>query len=179
MKDTFKYIGITAATLLISLEAVSVDAHTQQSLKANSVPNVELLAQIGQGQFLRRNLGDRRMFRVPIQGRSGGIPIVAVTLNGEKTFPMLVDTGASITTITPAMARAVGVRPQGKVRVTVANGQVVEIPRGRISSIHVGDAQLNDFTVLVGDVPLLGQNFFSEYNVTVGRDFIVFRQRLR
>lgn len=177
MKHTFKYLGITTAALLISLEAVSVDAHTQQSVKVDSVPNVELLAQLG--QFPRRTLGDRRMFRVPIQGRSGGIPIVAVTLNGEKTFPMLVDTGASITTITPAMARAIGLRPQGKVRVTVANGQVVEIPRGRISSIHVGDAQLNDLTVLIADLPLLGQNFFSEYNVTVGRDFIVFRQRLR
>ncbi|HEY9711182.1 MAG TPA: retropepsin-like aspartic protease [Oculatellaceae cyanobacterium] len=177
MKYTFKYLGITAATLLISLEAVSVDAHTQQSLKADSIPNVELLAQIG--QFPRRTLGERRMFRVPIQGRSGGIPIVAVTLNGERTFPMLVDTGASITTITPAMARAVGVRPQGKVKVTLAGGQTMDMPRGRISSINVGDAQLNDFAVLIGEVPLLGQNFFSEYNVTVARDFIVFRQRLR
>ncbi len=177
MKRTFKWLGISAATLLISLETVSVDAHTQQSLKVNSTPNVELLAQLG--QFPRRTLGERRMFRVPIQGRSGGIPIVAVTLNGERTFPMLVDTGASITTITPAMARAVGVRSQGKVRVTLAGGQTVEMPRGRVSSIHVGEAQLNDFTVLIGDVPLLGQNFFNEYNVTVGRDFIVFRQRLR
>ena len=177
MKHTFKYLGISAATLLISLEAVSVDAHTQQSLKVNSTSNVELLAQIG--QFPRRTFGDRRMFRVPIQGRSAGIPIVAVTLNGDRTYPMLVDTGASITTITPAMARAIGVRPQGKVRVTLASGQTMEMSRGRISSIHVGDAQLNDFTVLIGEVPLLGQNFFSEYNVTVGRDFIVFRQRFR
>jgi hypothetical protein len=138
MKHTFKYLGITTAALLISLEAVSVDAHTQQTVKVDSVPNVELLAQLG--QFPRRTLGDRR---------------------------------------TPAMARAIGLRPQGKVRVTVANGQVVEIPRGRISSIHVGDAQLNDLTVLIADLPLLGQNFFSEYNFTVGRDFIVFRQRLR
>ncbi len=172
MKRTFKYLGISAATLLISLEAVSVDAHTQQSLKVNSTSNVELLAQIG--AFPRRSFGDRRVFRVPIQGRSAGIPIVAVTLNGDRTFPMLVDTGASITTITPAMARAIGVRPQGKVKVTLAGGQTMEI-----SSIHVGDAQLNDFTVLIGEVPLLGQNFFSEYNVTVGRDFIVFRQRFR
>ncbi|HAA32656.1 MAG TPA: hypothetical protein DCE56_39280 [Cyanobacteria bacterium UBA8553] len=68
MKRTFKYLGISAATLLISLEAVSVDAHTQQSLKVNSTSNVELLAQIG--AFPRRSFGDRRVFRVPIQGRS-------------------------------------------------------------------------------------------------------------
>ena len=177
MKRAFKWLGITTATLLICLEAASVKAHTQQSLRANSVPNVELLAQIG--QFPRRRLGNQRLFRVPIQGRSGGIPVIAVTLNGEHTFPMLVDTGASITTITPKMAQLIGLSPQGKERVRVANGQVVEVPTGKISSINVGDAQLNEFTVMVANVPLLGQNFFSEYNVTVGKDFIVFRPRLR
>ena len=177
MKPMFKWLSITTATALICLEAVGVAAHTQLSSKPNSVANVELLAQVG--QFPRRPPGNQRWFRVPIQGRSGGIPIIAVTLNGEHTFPMLVDTGASITTITPKMARLIGFSPQGKERVTFANGQVKEVPTGTISSINVGDAQLNDFTVVVADVPLLGQNFFSEYNVTVGKDFIVFRPRRR
>jgi aspartyl protease family protein len=92
---------------------------------------------------------------------------------------MLVDTGASITTITPQMARAIRFRAQGSERVRVGSGEVIEMPRGRISSLRAGEAQSNNLTVLVGSTPLLGQNFFSDYNVTLAQDFIVFRRRLR
>jgi aspartyl protease family protein len=119
------------------------------------------------------------MIRVPIEGRTGGIPIIAVTLNGQRTFPMMVDTGASLTIITPQMARAIGFRQEGSEKIRVANGDIEEMPRGRISSIRVGDAEKRNFTVLVGSAPLLGQNFFSEYNVTVAQNFVVFRQRAR
>jgi len=92
---------------------------------------------------------------------------------------MLVDTGASIMTITPDMAKAISFRAQGTQRVRVASGEVVEMPRGTISSIQVGGAQTSDVTVLVGSLPLLGQNFISEYNLMMGQDFIVFRPKLR
>lgn len=163
MKLTFKWLGITTAALLVCLEAVSVEARTQQSLKTDSVPNPELLAQ----KFPRQVLISQRVFRVPIRARRGGIPVIDVTLNDQQTFPMLVDTGASITTITPQMARAIGFRAQGSERVRVGSGEVIEMPRGRISSIRAGEAESNNLTVLVGSTPLLGQNFFSNYNVTL------------
>ena len=175
MKLTFKWLGITTAALLICLEAVSVEARTQQSLKTDSVPNLELLAQRSPRQLLM----NQRVFRVPIRDRRGGIPVIDVTLNDQQTFPMLVDTGASITTITPQMARAIRFRAQGSERVRVGSGEVIEMPRGRISSLRAGEAQSNNLTVLVGSTPLLGQNFFSDYNVTIAQDFIVFRRRVR
>jgi hypothetical protein len=35
------------------------------------------------------------------------------------------------------------------------------------TSIRAGEAESNNLTVLVGSTPLLGQNFFSDYNVTI------------
>lgn len=175
MKFTFKWLGISTATLLICLEAASVKASTPPT--RTDVPNVNLLAQLR--RFPGRPLNNQGAFRVPILGRKAGIPIVAVTLDGGQTFPMLVDTGASITTITPDMAKAISFRAQGKQRVRVASGEVVEMPRGTISSIQVGGAKTSDVTVLVGSLPLLGQNFISEYNLMMGQDFIVFRPKLR
>jgi predicted aspartyl protease len=173
MKRTFGWLGITTAALAIYLGAPSLAANNQQSLRTDSVPTVDLLAQRGVYS------GSPRIIRVPIEGRTGGIPIIAVTLNGQRTFPMMVDTGASLTIITPQMARAIGFRQEGSEKIRVANGDIEEMPRGRISSIRVGDAEMRNFTVLVGSAPLLGQNFFSEYNVTVAQNFVVFRQRAR
>ncbi|MFB8787443.1 MAG: retropepsin-like aspartic protease [Potamolinea sp.] len=174
MKNAFGWLGFTTSAALVCLQGASFAADTQQSLNINSMPNGELLAQ--QQRFPGRNFG--KGFRVPILDRAGGIPIVAVTLNGEK-FPMLLDTGASMTMITDKMARASGFRQQGTERVRVADGRVKEVKKGTISSIKVGDVEMNNFDVLVGEVPLLGQNFFGEYNVTIAQDFVVFRERVR
>lgn len=174
MKNAFGWLGFTTAAALVCIQGASVAADTQQSLNLNSIPNGELLAQ--QQRFPGRNFG--KGFRVPILDRTGGIPIVAVTLNGEK-FPMLLDTGASMTMITEKMARASGFRQQGTERVRVADGRVKEVKKGTISSIKVGDVEMNNLSVLIGEVPLLGQNFYGEYNVTIAQDFVVFRERVR
>ncbi len=174
MKLTLKSLSITTAILLICLETNSVKASTLQL--NTDLPSANLLAQMRRpGQ----NLNNPGAFRVPILGRKSGIPIVAVTLDGQDTFPMLVDTGATYTTITPEMARAIGFKPQGKQKVRLASGEVMEMPRGTISSIQVGGSQTNNATILVGNVPLLGQNFLSEHNVMMGQNFIVFRPKLR
>lgn len=174
MKLRFKLLGITTA-ILVCLEAVSVKASTPQI--GSDLPNINLLAQIR--RFPRQPLNNLGAFRVPILGRKGGIPIVAVTLDGQETFPMMVDTGASVTMITPEMARSIRFRPQGKERIKVASGEVLDVPTGRISSIQVGGATINNFEVLVGNMPLLGQNFISQYNLVVAQDFIVFRPKRR
>lgn len=176
MKRTFGWLGITTATLLICLEAASFATDTQYSQSTVSVPSVELLAQRRPNRRPPRNL---QGFRVPIRERVGGIPVIAVTFNGNQTFPILMDTGASITIITPEMARAAGFKREGTEKIRVGDGDIVDMPRGSVPSMSVGEAEFNDFTVLVGPTPLLGQNFFSEYNVTIAKDFVVFRERRR
>jgi aspartyl protease family protein len=135
MKNAFRSFGITTVILGITLAAPSVATDNQPSLSTDSVRPAFELAQVR--RFPERLPQNQRVIRVPIQGRSGGVPIINVTFNGEYTFPMLVDTGASITTITSKMARAIGFRQEGKERATIANGQVIEFPIGRVRSIDV------------------------------------------
>ncbi len=175
MKPTFGWLCLTTATLLIGLESVSFAADHQPIQRTDSVPSIDLVAQ----RRLERRLDRAQQgFRVPIHGRVAGIPVIPVTL-GNRTFPILVDTGATVTTITPEMAKAAGFRREGMVKVTLGNGDVVEMPKGRISSIAIVDTVINKFKVIVGSTPLLGQNFFGGYNVTIGQNAVVFRERRR
>lgn len=117
------------------------------------------------------------VFQAPIKRRQGGTPVVDVTFNGQHTFEMLLDTGASQTTITPAMAAALRFVPTGTERARVANGDVLEFPMGRVASIAVGGMAVNDTVVSVGAVPLLGQNFFGGYDITIKQNVVEFRIR--
>ena len=114
------------------------------------------------------------VFQAKIKRREGGTPVIDVTFNGGQKFEMLLDTGATQTTITPKMANALGLVPNGVERAHVANGDVVEFPTGRVSSIEIDGAVLKDPMVSVGAVPLLGQNFFGGYDVTIKRDVVEF-----
>ena len=56
---------------------------------------------------------DTGVYRIPIKRRSGNTPIIDVTFNGQKTFEMIFDTGASGTLITQSMANALQLKPSG------------------------------------------------------------------
>lgn len=178
MKNIFKWLGLTSASLCISLAAASIAANSQPSPFRDSRPSVNLLTQYrrspGQGGF-----GGQQMIRVPIEDRAGGIPVVAVTFNGNRRFPMLLDTGASITTITPEMAKALKFRQEDTISVQLANGQNHKVPVGRIPSIEVGGYVINNFEVAVTGSPLLGQNFYNRFNMTIRENFVFLRPKLR
>ncbi|NEQ48027.1 MAG: hypothetical protein F6K00_32645 [Leptolyngbya sp. SIOISBB] len=113
---------------------------------------------------------------IPIVDSLGGIPVVPVTLEGDRStqqFTMLFDTGASGTLITPAMADAVGVIITGSAMVTVADGRQVEIPIGYVNSLKVGDLVVQNLWVGIGgDVALLGQDVYGEYGISIGSNQI-------
>ncbi|MEM9117616.1 MAG: retropepsin-like aspartic protease [Cyanobacteria bacterium P01_F01_bin.56] len=113
---------------------------------------------------------------IPIVDSRGGIPVVPVTLEGDRStqeFPMLFDTGASGTLITPAMADAVGVIITGSAMVTVADGRRVEIPIGYVNSLRVGNLVVSNLWVGIGgDVALLGQDVYGEYGISIGSNQI-------
>lgn len=115
-----------------------------------------------------------RVFQAKIKRRQAGTPVIDVTFNGKQKFEMLLDTGATQTTITPAMASALKVVPVGTALAHIANGEAVQFPIGRVNSIGVGGAVINDSTVLIGAVPLLGQNFFGGYDITIKRNVVEF-----
>jgi predicted aspartyl protease len=121
------------------------------------------------------------VYRAQIIRRAGGTPVIEVKFNGSQRFEMIVDTGASGTLITQRMATALGVRPIGNAIVATASQQAVEFPVGYVDSIEVNGATVKDVPVAIAgnelEVGLLGHDFFGDYDVTLSRDYVEFRER--
>jgi aspartyl protease family protein len=90
---------------------------------------------------------------------------IDASLNGQAVR-FLVDSGATITTITPETAQQAGIERQGSFPVIVqtANG-IANAWRGRAASLMVGEIEREDFAVHIAEAPdgdnLLGMNFLS------------------
>ncbi len=121
------------------------------------------------------------VFTAPIVRRSGGTPVVLVTFNGNQTFEMIVDTGASGTVITQPMARLLNVTPVGSTNVATASASNVTFMLGYISSMEVAGAQAQNVLVAIAGpelgTGLLGHDFFGNYDVTVRENVVEFRER--
>lgn len=119
----------------------------------------------------------QQIYRVPILKRISGVPTVSVSFNGNylTAYSMLVDTAASITVITPAIAEAVGWQQTGTVEASLSSGDRITVPIGKVQSIHIGGTQINDLTVAVGPVPLLGQNLLGQFTILISPNLILLR----
>jgi clan AA aspartic protease (TIGR02281 family) len=117
--------------------------------------------------------------QAPIIGRFSGIPVIEVKFNG-RSFPMMVDTGASSTVVTRRMAAALGLQPHDKVTVTTPSDRAVQFEVARVDSAQVGSLVINNLEVAIAptmEVGLLGQNFFGAYDVTIRSDQVEFHAR--
>ncbi len=124
--------------------------------------------------------GNQKVFQAKIKRRAGGTPVIDVVFNGNKSFEMIVDTGASGTLITQRMATALGVKPVGIARAGIADGSVVEFPIGRVQSIGVGGALVRNVEVAIArqmEIGLLGHDFFGNYDVKIKKDVVEFYVR--
>ena len=106
--------------------------------------------------------------------------LVPVSVNGvEATF--LLDTGASVTIIRPALASRAGVEVPARARrmyVRVVGGERFLVPFVKVQSLRVGDAAVEGIDVGVfealGSFPasvdgVLGGNFLNHFKVTIDR----------
>lgn len=122
-----------------------------------------------------------KVFKAPIKSRIDGKAVIDVTFNDNQTFEMVVSPGASATIITAAMAKSLGVVQEAEVITETASGEAVTLPFGKVKSIAVAGAVQQDFPVAIGgadvEVGLLGQNFYSHYDVLIRQDVIEFRPR--
>lgn len=86
-------------------------------------------------------------------------------INGRRVR-FLVDSGATVTTITEETARGAGIEPSGSLGVMVetANGPAM-FQRGRAQSLRIGPIAREDLAVHIaasqGDTNVLGMNFLS------------------
>ena len=123
------------------------------------------------------------VIKVPIKRRVGQTPAIEVTFNGEQTFEMVLDTGASGTVITQEMADSLGVVPSGEVTADTASERGVRFAVGEVQSIAVGGATIQDVPVAIGgpdlEIGLLGQDFHGNYDIVIRQDAIEFHSRSR
>lgn len=118
---------------------------------------------------------------VPILRRDAGVPVVSVMFNNQP-YEMLVDTGASIIVIPARMGRELGLQSTGSMFVTTASAARVEFNVAQVASVQLGSLVMNNLDVAIGgddslEVGLLGQNFFSHYDLTIRQDTIEFTHR--
>ena len=105
--------------------------------------------------------------------RENGVFHVYASL-GKVPTKMIFDTGASLTTISTKLASRIGLKLKTgdpTVRLTTADGTVVETKRLVIPSVRVGKFTIQNVECAVmpaekGDIdPLLGQTFFKHFKV--------------
>lgn len=120
-----------------------------------------------------------RIFQVKIKRRMSNIPVIDVMFNGKQSFEMMVDSGASSTVITPAIAKALGATPIGEVVAQTPSGKA-KFPLVKVASIAVGGLEIRDVEVGVANtlpVGLLGHDFFGDKDITIKENVIEFRIR--
>lgn len=133
------------------------------------------------GKTSETNNPNSQVFKVPIKRRAGRTPVINVTFNDQQNFDMILDTGASGTVITQAMANSLGVVPVGEVTANTANAKGIKFPLGKVNSIKVGSIVAQDVPVAIGgsdlELGLLGQDFYSAYDVFIRQDVVEFHRR--
>lgn len=121
------------------------------------------------------------VFRSPIKRRKGRTPVIDVTFEtgkGSQIFEMILDTGASGTVITDAMATALGITKVAEARINTASERGVRVPLGYVNRIEVANISTQNVLVAIQpalDIGLLGHDFFGDLEITVKRDVVEFR----
>ncbi len=124
--------------------------------------------------------GTPGVYQAKIVRRNQGIPVIEVVFNENQSFEMMVDTGASATVITPVMAEMLGVIPTGRGLADTPSQKNAEFEIGLVRSVDISGARSLNLPVAIApalDMGLLGQDFFSQYDVTIKEDVIEFRER--
>ncbi|MBD2310747.1 retroviral-like aspartic protease family protein [Desertifilum sp. FACHB-1129] len=124
---------------------------------------------------------ETNVFRVPIKRRVGRTPVIEVTFNNQRSFEMIVDTGASGILITQQMANDLNIVPVGIAKANTASARGVEFAVGMMDSISVNGMVAKNVPVAIAgsqlDVGLLGHEFFGDYDLTIRQDAIEFEIR--
>ena len=120
------------------------------------------------------------LYVVPIKSRRSGIPVIDVKFNNKHVFEMMLDTGASGVVITQSMARKLRINQTEYVLVSTPSSESFKMPAGYTYSLEVGNLVLKNPYVITSpslDMGLLGQSFFSKYDITIKSDVVEFRER--
>lgn len=121
---------------------------------------------------------------VTVRGNKVLVPVTFSYRNATIQARMLLDTGASVTVISPALAERLGIRPEHTERGVgrVADGSYIESRHLRIDYIQVGPkikqqpevVVINQVGPSMGFDGLLGMNFLGDfrYHINMGNSTI-------
>lgn len=127
---------------------------------------------------------------VPYKKSDGSI-IVRAIFNGKESADLLLDTGAAFTIISQGLAAKLNlqIKRQAPEVILKTPDMPVRAPIAEVASIRLGDAELKNVQVAVGDMApfskdpsvsgLLGSNFLNAFRVAIDpqQDKIIFQKR--
>lgn len=133
-------------------------------------------------------------FEMPASGMvvvpaKGGVEFDAM-FNGQGPFRLIFDSGASMNVVSPAVAKQLGLRPEGPViQATGAGSSSVPTQSANVAQVRIGDLVLHDQTFVVlplpwgdrpGPVGAVGYELMKRLVVTVDyeRDRLIFNAPL-
>ncbi|MGK7931008.1 MAG: TIGR02281 family clan AA aspartic protease [Microcystaceae cyanobacterium] len=177
-----RYLSLLLLATGFNLSVVVFPLYAQSScfIQGHNGQNIDLGELCGNtSPSVTRTRGD--VIQLPIKRHLNGIPTVDVIFNGDKTFEMLFDTGASGITITTSMAEAIGITSE-KTAYSQTAGGVVPVGLGRARSVSAGGLVKKNLPVSINpshslNLGLLGQSFFGNYDVTIKEKVIELRLR--
>jgi clan AA aspartic protease (TIGR02281 family) len=117
--------------------------------------------------------------------RSRGGWLGEVVLNDARKARFLVDTGASVTVLSPELAEDLGITPARRARIITLqtlSGET-EAPVVTIPSLRIGELEAKDVTAVIHEMQgldgILGNTFLSRYSVTLDarRGLLTVRRR--
>jgi hypothetical protein len=109
----------------------------------------------------------------------GNFLLIEVKWDRFGPYHFLVDTGSSMTLVTPALARRYPGRtvpPAAMTPVRGANGRIIELPRGSLRRLELGAAKFEDIDVLLYDCAPLSAHLGVRIDGILG--FPLFREVL-
>lgn len=112
---------------------------------------------------------------------AGNAMIVSASVNAAADVRLVVDTGATLTILTPAAAQRAGVpggTPSRTEIHTVVGGRTVTVPIARVRSLQIGEAAIDDMEIGVFDAlpgvaridGLLGNDFLRRFRVSISQE---------
>ena len=98
--------------------------------------------------------------------------MVPTFVNGRGPYAFAVDTGASATVLSPRLADALGIERAEDTTMTGAGG-ILQATTGRVASLAVGAAAVNDLVVVFSDfMEPIGQAVGTRVDGVVGYNFL-------
>lgn len=161
---------------------INLGSLCQSSSPKQNPPNYQQLPtyQPNNYNYQQPQAYQKGVYTIPIKSRRGGIPVIDVKFNDRYVFEMMLDTGASQIVITKQMAKTLKVKHHQTMWVSTPSSNRVAMSAGYLNSVGISEMSQRNPLVITAptmDMGLLGQSFFSGYDMTIKSDVIEFRER--